>query len=142
MSNLQSVCRDHNHLAALVRAAGSALADGDAGPLSALAGRLRQHLRIEEEQLFPAAERLVDDPSFHLTATLRREHDVLRGLLAEVEQELARDNFAGARGNLSELATTLVLHQRKERQVLFPMLERLLGEGELPAIAEPAAQTH
>lgn len=134
MSTLHAVHRDHNHLLALASAAGSALRGGDRSPLDALAVRLRRHLRLEEEQLFPAAERLVEDPRFHLTATLRREHGMLRAILAGVEAELAHDNLAGAIGDLRELASALGLHERKERELLYPMLERRLGGQDLSAL--------
>lgn len=127
-SLLHAFHRDHHHLMALVGATRQALEDGgDASALDALARRLRRHLRIEEEVLFGAVDRVVQDPRYPITATLRREHDVLRELLADCEHALAAGNRAGAAGNLRELEVSLRLHEHKEAQVLYPMAEHALG---------------
>jgi iron-sulfur cluster repair protein YtfE (RIC family) len=123
---LQQLTRDHHRTLALIAAAQRELSlPGSPRSLTELGRRLRAHLRLEEELIFGAVEALVGDPGFHVTATLRREHQALRALFADVEAELARDNRAGAWGNLRELATSLAVHERKEHDVLFPMAERL-----------------
>ena len=118
--------RDHHRTLAVIAAAQRELArPGPAPALTELGRRLRSHLRLEEDLVFGAVETLVGDPQFHVTATLRREHQALRALFADVEAELERDNRVGAAGNLRELATALAVHERKEHDVLFPMAERL-----------------
>lgn len=105
--------------------------DGDGEPnretLTAFARGVRTHIRIEEEILFPVAERVVQDPEYGLTAALRREHGALRNLLGEIERALGHDDRAALAGNLRELQAALRLHLTKEEQVLYPLVERTLG---------------
>jgi hemerythrin-like domain-containing protein len=123
---LTALARDHHRTLSLIAAAQHELARDGAVPSLAEVGRaLRSHLRTEEEVIFTAIEALVDDPKFHVTATLRREHQALRELFAGVEAAVATDNRAGAIGDLRELAAAIATHERKEHQVLYPMAERL-----------------
>jgi iron-sulfur cluster repair protein YtfE (RIC family) len=142
---LQAFSRDHSHLLALAAAARRELA-GPPAPgspcFAALALRLRRHLRFEEDLLFPAIERLVGDPDFHLTATLRREHQLLRRLLGDVEEALVLHNHAGALGNLFELEAAMRTHEGKEQRVLYPMADRVTVASERAMVAELEAPVH
>src|SRR4051812_32610520 len=100
----QALTREHHRLLALLDAALRELAEGDdATPtITAFARRLRAQLRIEEELLFPAAERIVQDVGYPPTAALRREHEVFARLLGDVERDLARADRDAAMGDLRE----------------------------------------
>ena len=133
---LERFTSEHRHVVALIDAALRELDESlERSALDALGATLREHLRFEEQTIFPAVERLVGEPDFHLTATLRREHVALRVLLDEVERERHRDNRPGAIGNLRELAAALVAHERKERHVLYQMAERALGPERAAVVA-------
>ncbi len=137
-STLQAFSHDLFQVIGLIEAAKEELASGrdrESPALDRLARRLRNHLRLEEELIFPAVERQVQDPEFRLTATLRREHQAIRALLAEVERDLAHDNRAGAVGTLRELLAALHTHEQKERQALFPIAGRVLEESDPALVA-------
>ncbi len=128
---LAALARDHQRTLHLIAAAQHELARGGKVPSLTEVGRaLRTHLRVEEVVIFTAIEALIDDPQFHVTATLRREHQALRALFAGIEAALAADNRAWAIGDLRELAAAITTHERKEHQVLYPMAERLADTDE------------
>ena len=88
---------------------------------------IERHLAMEEQVLFVAFEAVAGaaGPS----QVMRREHEQMRALLAELTRALegrAGSEFLG----LSE--TLLVLmqqHNMKEEQMLYPMCDRLLASG-------------
>lgn len=143
-TTLLDISRAHTQLFALIATALSELASecGRSPALDRIALLLRSHLRLEEEVLFPAVERVVQDPGFHLTATLRREHQALRALLAEVEYDRAHDNRDGAVGTLREFDAALRIHDEKERRVLYPMAARFLADTTDPELAALLDETH
>jgi hypothetical protein len=121
---LQAFQRDHHRVMAELGAAERALAAGDDSGVPLLAGRLRNHLKLEEEALFPFVERVVQDPSYDVTCALRCEHATLRDRLGFVERALAADDQAAARDGLRELGGALSDHEAEERRVLYPILSR------------------
>lgn len=126
---------DHQRLQAHLDDLVGRISDGDFGnaevALTAFARRLRAHLRIEEEVLFPPVEHIVKSPALLATAALRREHDLFRGLLAEVEAS----SSSAALGNLRELQAALRLHVEKEEKLLYPTVDRLLSSTSILELA-------
>jgi hemerythrin-like domain-containing protein len=125
----EALTREHHRLLALLDGAVRELTTGEDDAMKAVtsfARRLRAQLRIEEEVLFPAAERVVQDNEFATTTALRREHAVFKKLLAAIEQDLERGQRGAAAGDLCELRAALRLHLDKARQIVFPMVERRL----------------
>ncbi len=90
--------------------------------LASLARRLRERIRLEEQSLFPAIERLVGDPQFPQTQRMRRQHAVLLDLVRGIERALQEGKFTVAAGDLRELKAALHAHLEEERRVLLPIL--------------------
>jgi hemerythrin-like domain-containing protein len=97
---------------------------------------MERHLRIEEELLFPAFEHrsgITGGP----TELMRLEHAQMRGLLGEMRQALERcdlDDYLG----VSETALIMMQqHNLKEEQVLYSMMDGMLGE-QIPELLEQA----
>jgi iron-sulfur cluster repair protein YtfE (RIC family) len=90
--------------------------------LSPLSRCLRAHLSIEEDILFPAAERLAGEPRYRVTAALRREHHVLRSLLGEIHKDLLLGDRAAAVGDALEFTASLRLHLEKEECLLYSVV--------------------
>ena len=147
MRTFKAVLDDHDRIDAELTAfeetvAGPALDGAAAQALTVLARRLRQHARLEEELVFPAAEQEAGDAAFPPTRKLRAEHQTILTLLVELEGNLEAGIRGAAASNVRELRATWRLHERKERQVIYPLAERALetsmGLGMLAAIeAEP-----
>lgn len=98
--------RDH----AVIEATLPAALSGDAEREHWLRTLLARHLRIEEERLFPAYLAASGDPA--LIDALRREHDLLRGHLANIADP------ASHRG----LLLVLEAHDEKEEQIVYPLV--------------------
>lgn len=89
---------------------------------SVLDRRLRDHMAVEEETLFPVIDSWLDgDGGF--AAPLRRDHDAIRDLLAQVSTALGRGERDAALVTLSKLATCLGEHADREDNVLYPAAE-------------------
>jgi hemerythrin-like domain-containing protein len=89
---------------------------------SVLDRRLRDHMAVEEETLFPVVDSWLDgDGGF--AAPLRRDHDAIRDLLAQVSTALGRGERDAALVTLSKLATCLGEHADREDNVLYPAAE-------------------
>lgn len=114
---LTAAVREHNQLRILVQASIQDVERTDLlAPLlvAPFARYLLAHLRREEMELFPLVERVMGAPSLPKTASLRREHLVLREFLSDIEAALTRKDRAGAKGTLLELAASLRLHCDQE----------------------------
>ena len=87
---------------------------------------LERHIRIEEDLVFPAFERLARMPAeAGPTAVMRVEHRAIERLLAAVGDKLAQGRDAS--GEAAELQRTLEAHNMKEESVLYPMTDSLAG---------------
>jgi regulator of cell morphogenesis and NO signaling len=94
------------------------------------------HFREEEQALFPVLGRRIGTEDGPI-AVLMEEHAAFRSFQLDYERALAaleaggsresRELLAGAAGAIDGL---LPPHIEKEEQVLFPMAEAVLGEGE------------
>ena len=93
----------------------------------AVVDEIERHLKREENVLFPAAERVMGS-SGGPTQVMRMEHGQMRDLIESLSKVAAledKDEFLG------EAETLLVLmqqHNMKEEQILYPMIDRMLGE--------------
>jgi hemerythrin-like domain-containing protein len=138
--------RDAEHLLVDMSAAVSRLrSEGPGGPgVLADLGRCRTliqdevdaHFNEEERALFPVLGRRIGTADGPI-AILMEEHRAFRGLQLEYERALAaleagesgewQERLAGAAGAIEGL---LPPHIEKEEEVLFPMAEAVLGDGE------------
>ncbi|HEU6446386.1 MAG TPA: hemerythrin domain-containing protein [Gaiellaceae bacterium] len=127
--SLVPLSHDHHHALVEARrvrraAAGPDAADAAAAFLRFFAAETTRHFREEEEALFPAAVGF-DEVQEPLVQALL-EHQRLHALAAELERRLDGDEPAA--DVMRELGGLLEAHVRHEERVLFPLIERLLGE--------------
>lgn len=124
---------DHQHLDALLhqfqdskasepRAAQSSFREFKAG--------LERHIVWEESMLLPPFDRRFG----HLygggpTAVMRWEHQQIRQFLEAMALKLARQDFDTEEEEMG-LEAVLCPHNEKEEQILYPMLDQMLGEQE------------
>jgi hemerythrin-like domain-containing protein len=125
---LVPLSRDHHHALALCVSVGRALegAGDEAAQAATIVrefdARIREHFEIEERALFPAAAALTSLSG--LVAELIAEH---RLLLALVEVLRA----GGNRADIDKFCSLLRAHVRKEENLLFEELQRLLTREQL-----------
>jgi hemerythrin-like domain-containing protein len=94
---------------------------------TAFVRRLRSHMRIEEELLFPVIDAILQDGGKAVTVSLRREHDAFRQLVGEIEEALGRGERAGLAANLRELEAALRLHEAREERLIYSVVDRQLA---------------
>ena len=96
------------------------------------------HFREEEEVLFPLVVDAAEAGELVSQALL--EHQRLHAAAAELRELVAHGNAELAvAGRMRELATLLENHVRLEERRLFPLIETLLPEETLAALAENGA---
>lgn len=131
----------HDHHEALVAA--RRLSRGANGPAPAAAAKaflasfasfVVPHFREEEESLFPLVAESVEAGDLVVQALL--EHQRLHAAAAQLRELATQDNAErDLVGLMSRLATLLESHVRFEERRLFPLIERLLPEETLTALA-------
>ncbi len=110
--------QDHDEIDALFQRA----VDGDSAARTAFEERLRLHMRIEEEILFPA---LSDTPLAVPARVMVKEHDLLRDLLDK--------------DDLEALPSCLGSHNVKEENVIYPACEGPTFAPQLAKVREALA---
>ncbi len=88
---------------------------------------LRRHIVWEEEILFPAFEEQTGMKNMGPTAVMRMEHQKIKGLLDQIGQNL-RDNNIQTGDAEESLIGVLTSHNDKEEKILYPWIDRSLGE--------------
>lgn len=121
------------------------------GVLAFLEQEVIPHADAEDAVLYPAVARLLGAPLS--TATMRRDHEEIRRLTAELRhhrRELATALHLSAvrevRRLLYSLHAVLALHVAKEEEVYFPLLDAELGaeeaDGLLHRVRAAASAVH
>jgi quercetin dioxygenase-like cupin family protein len=136
----------HDHHEALVAARrlrrgadGPEPADAVTAFLAFFASSAVPHFREEEESLFPLVADAVEAREPIMQALL--EHQRLHAAAADVAEIVAGGNVEAApAAQMRELATLLEDHVRFEERRLFPLIESLLPEERLTALADAAAR--
>jgi len=85
--------------------------------------RLKRHLQIEEEELFPVFEQTsgsVQGP----TSVMRIEHDQMREMLDRLKHNLLEHDDESYAGNSETLHILMMQHNLKEEQILYPAFDR------------------
>lgn len=95
------------------------------------AAALLQHAKVEDELLFPALEAVAGKQG--ITTAMRAEHVEIDALVARVRSASSLEECLRA---LDELLEKTREHFEKEEQILFPMIEREIGDTRLEALAE------
>jgi hemerythrin-like domain-containing protein len=129
---------DHDRLAGLLRDARAAAARDDLDRARQLLGEFRdgleRHIRLEEEVIFPAFDErtgITRGP----TVVMRYEHTLIRAHLSEMTHALGGDDAAGFDAAATALEGVLGPHGVKERNVLYPAVDRALSPEELAVLA-------
>jgi hemerythrin-like domain-containing protein len=97
--------------------------------------RLRAHMTLEEEHVFPELER-IDRAEVH---ALTAEHCRIRALLRELDIDL--ELSLGAESMLMELAELLHAHVARENALLYRWCDESLSEGARDALRGRLART-
>ena len=134
----EALAWDHDRLEAIERRAfearqagnfavsGQAFAEFDLG--------LRRHIRFEEQILFPAFEQSSGlPPQAGPTGVMRAEHRAIEALLEALSEVVALPG-SGAESLREQLDGVLGGHNLKEERILYPGIDRLLGQEESDAI--------
>lgn len=97
----------------------------------AATGVLLEHIRFEEEALFPLLEERVGlSPDQGPTAVMRQEHGQFKALIQNAVKNLEAGNGEGFRASLRSLLQGLGEHNFKEERILYPMAMQHLDEAE------------
>ncbi|WP_332813299.1 hemerythrin domain-containing protein [Ramlibacter sp.] len=89
--------------------------------------RLRRHIEVEEDVLFPAFEQRTGMAAGGPSAQMREEHEQMQPILAQLEAAVSGHD-GPAYGHASRaLLDILVPHNQKEEQMMYPMLDEALG---------------
>jgi iron-sulfur cluster repair protein YtfE (RIC family) len=97
--------------------------------------RMRRHMAMEEDILFPAFDSRSGMGGGGPTAVMRMEHQQMRGLLDQIGASIG----SGDTDDALDLGDTLLMliqqHNVKEEGMLYPMAENMLA-GEWAGLAE------
>ena len=121
---------DHKQLAFLFKMATLAfdegrLTDGE-NAFRQFKVQLDQHLRMEEEILFPKLEHLAEAScGAEILSSLRDEHRTIRWLMLQIADILAMGDNPSSAAN--QLAVLLEEHARAEEPSLYQVIDRVAG---------------
>ena len=137
---LVSLSRDH-HQALVVaqqlrRATDATAAEARAAFLAYWAGHGRLHFQLEEELLFPAHAGH-GDPYDPVILRALGQHAMIRHRADALAAATSSDH-----GALEQLGTELAAHVRLEEREVLPLIERVLPERELSALAHSLEAAH
>ena len=91
--------------------------------LQEVIGRVRRHIEVEEEALFPVLDACAGIPS-GATSVMRMEHAEIRRLMAEVTESLERAGGERFVMSLAALTARIYAHNGKEERILYPAADR------------------
>jgi iron-sulfur cluster repair protein YtfE (RIC family) len=92
-----------------------------------LLDRLKGHMRLEEEVLFPAYEQLPGAPK-EPTRSLRNDHDAMVRWCRDLHFSVQSQDSPAFLGAIESLRELLVWHDEKEEQLFLPMAGHSLFE--------------
>lgn len=113
--------------------------EGATNTYDLFAMRLGNHIRMEDELVFPLVRNAVGDLQFPLIRKLTSEHEVIWGLAKAIEAHIHRRNKGGVKYDVRELEETLKLHETVEEQSLYPILDRALSYSTVIELAKMLA---
>jgi iron-sulfur cluster repair protein YtfE (RIC family) len=124
---------DHRRIDRIIEAF-STLKRSDFGKAVALFARgktgLLQHIRWEEDLLFPAFEEKTNMHDSGPTMVMRQEHAQIKAVLERIDGLLAAGKLNDCEPVTQELTSTLAMHNQKEELILYPMINRSLSAQE------------
>jgi iron-sulfur cluster repair protein YtfE (RIC family) len=98
--------------------------------------RLRQHIEVEEQLLFPAFEQRTGMTTAGPSQVMRVEHEQMRPILARMDAAVAGQDGDGYQRESRALFDILLPHNQKEEQMMYPMLDRAVGDDAAALVAE------
>jgi regulator of cell morphogenesis and NO signaling len=126
---------DHDRLDSLLASVrgllSSAKAEEAAGRFMEFRTGLLRHIRLEEEVLFPAFERITGQTGAGPTTVMRMEHSEIKKILDRMSEGFAASGMTAPRFESlrNDLVAVLGVHNEKEEQILYPMTDRGLPPG-------------
>lgn len=99
------------------------------------ANAIERHFMMEEQVLFPYIERTMGN-SGGPVAVMRMEHSQMRDLLKILTEMFEQKDREGFLGTSETLLILMQQHNMKEEQILYPMAERILADGQEQVIEE------
>ncbi len=101
--------------------------------------RLRQHIEVEEQVLFPAFEQRTGMSAAGPSVQMREEHVQMQPILAQMQDAVAAQDGAGYLQAAKMLLEILVPHNQKEEQMMYPMLDDAMGQDAQALLADAKA---
>lgn len=121
---------DHERCDRLFAALETAIAKHDTAraqtAFAAFHRAMQRHFAMEDAILFPAFETYSDEPT--ATHLMRMEHEQMRELIEQMQATLNVGNLQPCTALAGELSPLMRQHNLKEEQMLYPLLDRTLGE--------------
>lgn len=122
---------DHDRLDRLLEETVSAFERGDLRALRLrfpeFAHHLRDHMRFEEEFMFPIVERTLCNAEGPI-CVMRRDHREIEDRLAGMAAALYLGDIAAFRDEHLALTLSLENHNGREERVLYPAIDRILDD--------------
>jgi hemerythrin-like domain-containing protein len=107
--------------------------------VAAFATAIALHFAREEELLFPAFETTTGSTTGP-TAVMRLEHRQIEGLLASLQEAVARRDRNDSLGLFETLLMLMQQHNTKEENILYPMADGVLGAGSATLVEQMQAR--
>lgn len=130
---------DHHRLDQLLEETLAALERGDVEQLRVrfpeYARHLRDHMRFEEEFMFPVVERMLCNAEGPV-CVMRRDHQELNDRLVGMSAALYLGALPAFREELLALTLSLENHNGREERVLYPAIDRLLDDAARTQLVE------
>lgn len=87
---------------------------------------LLRHICWEEDLLFPAFEAKTKTHDTGPTAVMRQEHTQIKAAMMRITHSLDAGDWAGATAAEQELTQILTVHNQKEEQILYALINKTL----------------
>jgi iron-sulfur cluster repair protein YtfE (RIC family) len=94
---------------------------------------MEKHFKKEESLLFPGLESQMQSPAGP-TQVMRMEHEQMRELLANLTGWIANEDQGEILGEAETLLIMMQQHNMKEEQILYPMIDQMLGNDAISLI--------
>lgn len=101
--------------------------------------RLRRHIEMEEQLLFPAFEQRTGMSAGGPSAVMRIEHEQMQPILERMDQAVAARDGAGYEQASGALLQILMPHNMKEEQMMYPMIDQAVGADAQALLADVKA---
>ncbi len=102
---------------------------------------MEQHFAREESVMFPTFEERMGSTAGP-TQVMRMEHEQVRGLLADMDNAIKALDQDASLGVSETLLIIIQQHNSKEEQILYPMVDQVLGNEAQEIIDRMQAVAH